>query len=997
VDTVTVSGNTYAVLWRSAPSGTNHVYGIGLHTTNGKVVQVEYNNGVYSIQELDRLSTDTQNTAGSSPSSSKLFLVGAGSQSNIGEGVATFSNANVYEESGNLYASYSGSQTGGNKVATEGWVKDRGYTTNVGNITNITMNGHSKGTSGNVNLGDVVTGGTTKYAHPSFTGTADLSTAGSTATTSVASENHTHGITLTSNGSTSSGAIKYLESVSNATGTTKYAGAVFTGTSATSGEPSDTITVASDSHTHGITVNLKSADSVAGLASATSAANKQYLEDITITSKKMTASFSGTSKKSDNTNETKVTPASSSHTHTATSSGTVTLSASTVSTDGPKYIEEVIYTAPTVTPSTVATGGHIHGFTPSGTVSLGSNTTADGGVKYAEDHTAASLGTASTGTVTLATGSGKLEAYDAATGGTKKVSNGTRIPVITALTSGGATGTGGGTAAPNEHTHNVTVSGTTGNDSGSGTSVATAAHTHAVTLTANDSTADGRITYLQTITTGSGNLTSVAAADAATGDIAYLSGFTAASLGSPSTSSAAPGGHKHTITMSGSTGNNNGTKVDAVTAINAGSGDLTTNSTSDGGIYYLNSHTAASLTAQSKASVGISGGSGSLEAYDASTSGTKKVSNGTRVPFVTSFSAGTTPPSSASFSGTAVTSGNDSGNGTGVASTAHRHSYTTYSLSGSNASGSVKYAKFSAGTTPKKSASFSGTAATITPTLTGTTTFVTGYGSFAGGSGNLESYDAATNGTKKSTDGARIPYVAAQGTITGASYTPAGSVTLTNGTAPSLGAATTKYLSASFSGTAATITPSLTGTTTFVTGYPSFSGGSLGGTTTFLTAAIKSAMAVGTRTTSGSNANARRKLTITTSTTAADSTGTVTLTKASLGTASTGTVGISGASYTPAGSVTLTANDATATGRITYVQAQGTFSAGTTPKASASFSGTAATITPTISNPTIYYLAHSHTGATLGSPTTKSVGISGASYTPAGSITLTDGTAPSMD
>ena len=54
--------------------------------------------------------------------------------------------------------------------------------------------------------------------------------------------------------------------------------------------------------------------------------------------------------------------------------------------------------------------------------------------------------------------------------------------------------------APNAHTHDVTVSGTTGNDSGSGTSVATAAHTHSVSLTANTVTAAGRIAYIESHT-----------------------------------------------------------------------------------------------------------------------------------------------------------------------------------------------------------------------------------------------------------------------------------------------------------------------------------------------------------------------------------------------------------------------------------------------------------------------------------------------------------------
>lgn len=46
--------------------------------------------------------TDTKNTAGSSNSTSKLFLVGAASQSSAG--VTTYSHANVYATNGSLYS-----------------------------------------------------------------------------------------------------------------------------------------------------------------------------------------------------------------------------------------------------------------------------------------------------------------------------------------------------------------------------------------------------------------------------------------------------------------------------------------------------------------------------------------------------------------------------------------------------------------------------------------------------------------------------------------------------------------------------------------------------------------------------------------------------------------------------------------------------------------------------------------------------------------------------
>jgi hypothetical protein len=82
--------------------------------------------------------------------------------------------------------------------------------------------------------------------------------------------------------------------------------------------------------------------------------------------------------------------------------------------------------------------------------------------------------------------------------------------------------------------------------------------------------------------------------------------------------------------------------------------------------------------------------------------------------------------------------------------------------------------------------------------------------------------------------------------------------------------------------------------------------------------------------------------------------------------------------YDKATSVTLTANDATAAGRIQYVQSQGTFSAGTTPPASASFSGTKTNAL--VTDATTKYLHHTHTSAS--SAGTGTVTISGGSITP---------------
>lgn len=183
------------------------------------------------------------------------------------------------------------------------------------------------------------------------------------------------------------------------------------------------------------------------------------------------------------------------------------------------------------------------------------------------------------------------------------------------------------------------------------------------------------------------------------------------------------------------------------------------------------------------------------------------------------------------------------------------------------------------------------------PSLGGTTTFVTGYGSFSGGSGSLTSNDTSSGG---------IAYIASHtnaslgtastGTvgISGASYTPAGSVTVTSTrTTSGSGDAARRVLTitSSFSGTAATITPSLTGTKTFVTGYPNFSGG--GSTTKYLhhahTGASLGTASTGTVSISGGSYSATTKY----------------LSASHSGT----TLSVSKGDYTPAGSVTISATN----------------------------------------------------------------------------------------
>lgn len=234
-------------------------------------------------------------------------------------------------------------------------------------------------------------------------------------------------------------------------------------------------------------------------------------------------------------------------------------------------------------------------------------------------------------------------------------------------------------------------------------------------------------------------------------------------------------------------------------------------------------------------------------------------------------------------------------------------------------SGTTQYMHFSAGTTPKSSASFNGT---------------------------------------KTND-----------LVTGVSVNSQGSVTLTANTATATGRI--QYVE-SISGSA----PSLTGTTTFVTNRGTFTAGSgsltsndtasggiayissvsytkqaLSGTTSFNTDAIKSATLTASRSTSGSGTSARRTLTLSNTTSAA----------------TTASVSITDGAVTPTTKYLHHTHTASSLG------AQSTNSVGIS---GGSYSGT------------LKYLSASHSGTTLT--------VTKGDYTPAGSVTLTAGTAPSL-
>lgn len=72
---------------------------------NGKIVehfQITIASKAYSYKSINIATTDTTNTAGSSNDTDKLYIIGAKSQDSTG--VQTYSNSNVYEQAGTLYA-----------------------------------------------------------------------------------------------------------------------------------------------------------------------------------------------------------------------------------------------------------------------------------------------------------------------------------------------------------------------------------------------------------------------------------------------------------------------------------------------------------------------------------------------------------------------------------------------------------------------------------------------------------------------------------------------------------------------------------------------------------------------------------------------------------------------------------------------------------------------------------------------------------------------------
>ena len=322
-------------------------------------------------------------------------------------------------------------------------------------------------------------------------------------------------------------------------------------------------------------------------------------------------------------------------------------------------------------------------------------------------------------------------------------------------------------AAPNAHTHDVVVNGTTEAESQTAVAAATAigvkssssaapgGHTHAydkatgITLTANTATATGRIKYVESITDtpptltgtttfitgingGSGSLKSYDASSngnvvTSSGRIKYVDSISAGSVNGTGTGSAAPNNHTHSYSKN--------------TYSLAGSNSS-----------HTTKYMKVSTTAADTGTVGISGGSGSL--VDTGTS-----ANG--IPFVAAqgtFTAGDRPPTAATFNGTKTNALVTS------ATTKYAH-WSAGSLPALTITSKAphKITAWSAGTTPVQSAALGYTS--------------TNSGSGSGTSADLASYSAGVLTINKTVNSGSHTHT----------YDKANSaVTLTRGTAPSL-------------------------------------------------------------------------------------------------------------------------------------------------------------------------------------------------------------------
>lgn len=420
----------------------------------------------------------------------------------------------------------------------------------------------------------------------------------------------------------------------------------------------------------------------------------------------------------------------------------------------------------------------------------------------------------------------------------------------------------------------------------------------------------------------------------ASGGVAYIASVSGtAASGTPTTkylhkttTNVSPNAHTHTVTVSGTTGANNGTAIKAVTAVGA-------NGTAD--VNY-NAIKAVSLSASTTSTDG--------PAYVSSVSGGSAVTKTTKYM---KFNAGTTPKSGATPAHTSTNTGANSGDAVKAVTGYSNFSGGSGSLtSNDTASGGIAYIASASHTAASLGTPNTGSAAPNGHTHSVTAAGVIDLGSNTEAEDGIKYVESVSGGSAVSKTTKYMKFNA--GTTPKSGATPVHTSTATGDNSASETVNTSSHTHAvtltanaetatgrityvqSISGSA----PSLTGTKTFITGVSGGSGSltsvttqatgdiqyvedisytkqALSGTTSFNTDAIKSASLSASRSTSGSGTSARRTLTLSTSTSAA-SKASVTITDGAVtptlkylhhihnaaSSSGSGTVGISGGSYT---------------------------------------------------------------------------------------------------
>lgn len=535
--------------------------------------------------------------------------------------------------------------------------------------------------------------------------------------------------------------------------------------------------------------------------------------------------------------------------------------------------------------------------TPKGSVNLGSNTTADGGVKYVEgiSSTKASgttqyihpttetvvTGVAGNGTATVVTGVAANGTVAAVTGvagngtaaaitGTTKTTKyvtaaftGNEVSGTVNLTAKGSVTLTNGTAPSlsisnasgdgyNQYVQGISSTKASGTLTGG---FVTAINAGSGSLT-TDATSTNGIAYVQSISnTGASGTASYMhwSAGSVTTTSSYSGVRTGGSTGSGVTLAGSVAEGTKTLTITGATTSNYlyGTGTTTIKGVNsAGSApSLTFNSTSDGGIKYINAVSGGTTTATTKYLHHSHSGASVKTTASAITA----VSGGTTTPTLSymKFNAGTTPKSSASFAGSSATgtvkltpTGSvtlTSNTETSTGAIPYLEGFTTTTtnvLTGVKASGTstvLTGVKATGTATVLTGVKASGTTAAVTGLTTSTTSTT----------GDVAYISAVSGGTTTPTTKYFHPSFTGAASTGNLTFTPAGSVTGTfNGTATSalVTGGTTSYmhfgqgslptrsgLIKAYTGVATAGSASLSGdvTITKTNGYLRFSQGSL--------------------------------------------------------------------------------------------------------------------------------------------------------------------------